>query len=214
MPAGLEDASDRHDEARHPGAVLLAVDSSGSMRAPVGRDGPSRLEVGIQAVERALDQLGLRDAVGVWTFAGQGHAERVPMTKGDRLSHPDVGQKLRQVAPDGTTPLYDTIFAGLAEIGKYGTQEPTAPLRALVVLTDGQDSGRTSVGAAAARVQELTQDPAAPRLFIVATGQASCAGTNGLHQLTDAARGTCYETELSQVSQTMAALFESLWKGQ
>jgi hypothetical protein len=32
--------------------------------------------------------------------------------------------------------------------------------------------------------------------------------------LTDAGRGTCYDTELSQVGQTMAALFESLWKGQ
>jgi Mg-chelatase subunit ChlD len=204
----------RYREAQRPGAVLLSVDASGSMGAAVGRDGPTRLAVAIQAVDRALDQIGPRDAVEVWTFAGQGYAVQVPLGRGDEHQRSLVGLKLNQVRPEGTTPMYNTIFAGLAKVGGYGVGEAVEPLRALVVLTDGEDSGKTSVTEAAARVRQLTLGPAAPRLFIVAAGEASCAGANGLHVLTDAGRGTCYDTGLSQVGQTMATLFASLWKGQ
>jgi Ca-activated chloride channel homolog len=213
MPKGLEDALRRYREAQRPGAVLLAVDASGSMGSMVGRDGPTRLAVAIQAVDRALDQIGPRDAVGVWTFAGQGHTG-VPPAPGDQVQRSLVGQTLEQARSGGITPLYATVLAGLAEVGRYGVGDAVEPLRALVVLTDGDDSSKTPVMEVAAHVQQLTLGPAAPRLFIVATGSASCVGANGLHVLTDAGRGTCYPTELSQVGQTMAALFESLWKGQ
>jgi hypothetical protein len=214
VPGGLEDALGRYREAQRPGAVLLAVDASGSMAAAVGRGGPTRLAVAIQAVDRALDQIGPRDAVGVWTFAGQGHTGQVSIASGDAPQRSLVGLKLKQVRPEGTTPLYDTVFAGLAEVGPYGAGDAVEPFRALMVLTDGEDSGRMSMAEAAARVRQLTAGSAAPRLFIVATGAASCAGPNGLHVLTDAGRGTCYDTGLSQVGQTMAQVFESLWKGQ
>jgi hypothetical protein len=214
MPGGLEDVLRRYREAQRPGAVLLSVDASGSMGATVGRGGPTRLAVAIQAVDRALDQLGPRDAVGVWTFAGQGHTGQVPIAPGDEPQRSLVGLKLKQVRPGGTTPMYDTVFAGLAEVGRYGGGDAVEPFRALVVLTDGQDSGQMPVKDAADRIAQLTLGPAAPRLFIVATGEASCAGANGLHVLTDAGRGTCYDAALSQVGQTMAALFESLWKGE
>ena len=214
LPKELEDTLSRYREAQRPGAVLLAVDASGSMGATVGRDGPTRLAVAVQAVDRALDQIGPLDAVGVWTFGGQSYANAVPAARGDQVQQALVAQKLGEIKAGGATPMYVTVLAGLAEIGRYGRGEVPEPTRALVLLTDGEDSGTTPVTEVAAQVQQLTQGMAGPRLFIVATGSASCAGAKGLRLLTDAGRGTCYDTELNQVGQTMAALFESLWKGQ
>jgi Mg-chelatase subunit ChlD len=176
--------------------------------------GPTRLDVAIQAVDRALEQIGERDAVGVWTFAGQGHTPQVPLARGDATQLSLVRQKLKGFKPEGTTPLYDTVFAGISEVVRYGAGDGVQPFRALVVLTDGENTGGMTVRDAAARVRELAPDPAAPRLFIVATGEASCTGANGLQLLTDAGRGTCFDTAPSQVGPVMVQLFESLWKGQ
>jgi Mg-chelatase subunit ChlD len=117
---------------------------------------------------------------------------------------------LARTVPQGFTPLYRTIVAGMDKVATAGDN---GQVRAMVVITDGEDTSsqlnRQDTIAAIGKASRET----GVRLFIVATGEATCNGVNGLRALTDAGHGGCFEAGLAQVANTTTTLFESLWKG-
>src|SRR4051812_459164 len=111
-----------------PITIAILVDTSGSMR--VG----AKIDTAREVVRRlSADLLDGRDEVGLFTFDGELH-EQQPFTQ-----HPAaINTSFADLAPFGITSLYDAI----AETARRLEQRP-ARRRAIVVLTDGIDTGST-----------------------------------------------------------------------
>ncbi|KHD71999.1 vWA domain-containing protein [Actinoplanes utahensis] len=199
-----------YEKAKRPGRVLLAVDASGSM-AEAGR-----FTVAVQGVGQALGRLGPSDEVGLWSFPaarGRGSYELVAVAPGSDRHRRAVTDTLRTVRPAGVTPLYDTVLDGM---GSLAARPGGDRIRAMVVLTDGEDSGGgPGLRATVDRVRRLAA--AGIRLYVIATGEARCDNLQGagpLYQLARAGRGECLRAAPEAVPETMARLFENLWSGQ
>jgi Ca-activated chloride channel family protein len=113
---------------RTPITIAILVDTSGSMR--VG----AKMDTAREIVKRlSADLLDGHDEVGLFTFDGGLHQQH-PFTE-----HPAaVNGSFTDIAPFGITSLYDAI----AETARRLEQRP-ARRRAIVVLTDGVDTGST-----------------------------------------------------------------------
>jgi hypothetical protein len=176
--------------------------------------GLTRFDLASRAVGQALGQMGPADQFGLWVFpgaGGRGYRKVVGVAAGDQRHREATGTALQAVRPGGGTPLYDTIVAGLRAVARpAGGIEP----RALVVLTDGQDTS-SGISAVAARqsVRDLARTTGA-RLYVVATGEASCGGPQGLRNLAAAGLGGCFDADPDQLPDAIAQLFDVLWKGQ
>jgi len=109
-----------------PITIAILVDTSGSMR--VGAKNDTAREV----VRRlSADLLDGRDEVGLFTFDGGLHQQHA------FTQHPAaVNESFTDIAPFGITSLYDAI----AETARRLEERP-ARRRAIVVLTDGVDTG-------------------------------------------------------------------------
>jgi Mg-chelatase subunit ChlD len=207
-----------YEQAKRPGRVLLAVDTSGSMGQPVGSAATSRFTVAARGVGEALGQLGPKDEFGLWAFpisGGRKSYELVGVATGSARHRTAVVDALRAVKPSGSTPLYATVVAGLGALSGGADQQR---VQALVVLTDGEDTS-TEPGLSAALEQARRGAGANVRLYVIATGEARCDGPGGqagpgpLYQLAQAGRGQCLSAGLEEVPETMAQLFETLWSG-
>jgi hypothetical protein len=212
-PAMVGTARDLFQLAQKPGRVLLALDTSGSMAASAGPAGTTRFTLASRAISQALGQMGSRDQFGLWTFSGagrNGHRELVTIAEGDQQHRAEIVEALGRVSLSGDTPLYDTIIAGMQEIARPVAEvEP----RALVVLTDGVDtSSAGNAEAMRATVRDLAGTGA--RLFVVATGEASCTGPRGLREVATLGLGGCFDADPDQLTDAITHLFEVLWKGQ
>jgi Ca-activated chloride channel homolog len=136
---------------RAPVTIAILLDTSGSMR--VG----SKLAAAREVVRRfAADLRDGPDAVGLFTFDGGLH-ELQPFTH-----HPAaVSESFSDAAPFGITSLYDAVAATARRL-----EAQPAGRRAIVVVTDGVDTGSTltppEVSARASAID-------AP-VYIVATG--------------------------------------------
>jgi Ca-activated chloride channel homolog len=134
-----------------PVTIAILLDTSGSMR--VG----SKLAAAREVVRRfAADLRDGPDAVGLFTFDGGLH-ELQPFTH-----HPAaVSESFSDAAPFGITSLYDAVAATARRL-----EAQPAGRRAIVVVTDGVDTGSTltppEVSARASAID-------AP-VYIVATG--------------------------------------------
>jgi VWFA-related protein len=114
-------------------AVVLAIDTSGSMAGPP-------LAAAADASARFLDQLSAQDSVALVTFADRATVTQ-PLTQDlDRLR-----ARLAELRATGATALYDAVGAA---VGVAGTAPH--PRRAIVVLSDGQDSAAAAAARAAA----------------------------------------------------------------
>ncbi|WP_436535911.1 substrate-binding domain-containing protein [Actinoplanes sp. HUAS TT8] len=207
-----------YEQAKRPGRVLLAVDTSGSMSQPAGSAATSRFTVAARGVGEALGQLGPRDEFGLWSFPisrGRSSYELVGVAAGSAQHRTAIVDALRAVKPAGTTPLYATIVAGLSVLTRSADDKR---VQALVVLTDGEDtSARPGLGPTLEQVGRAAG--ADVRLYVIATGEARCDGPDGrtgpgpLYQLTRAGHGQCLSAGPEEVPDIMAQLFETLWSG-
>jgi hypothetical protein len=215
LPDDLAATLKRYQQAKAPGRVLLAVDTSGSM-AERTASGATRSAVAVQGVTAALGQLGEHDEFRLWTFPGRGHdfTELSDLAAGSAQRRSSIVGPLRAVRPSGATPLYATIFAGMQKV----STGDDAQIEAMVVLTDGDDTtSELSPQQAADKIKKLTTR-SGPRLYLIATGEARCEDTpgrigTGLHMLTDAGQGGCLQVDTGKVEATMNQIFESLWSG-
>lgn len=217
VPIALNEMLRVHLQAKLSGRVLLAVDSSGSMAARTGPGEATRFSVASQGVLESLGHLGPNDEFGLWTFPaqrGRRSPELVGLAPGTLPQRSAIAAGLRTARPAGATPLYATILGGLDEVA--GGRDDKR-IRALVVLTDGEDtSSDRTLKQMETEVRRRT-GASGTRLYVIATGDARCEGAggteNGLRLLTDAARGECLETSPGKADATMAQLFATLWGG-
>ena len=215
-PDNLKRFRTLYDAARRPGRVLMVMDASGSMDEQVTA-GRTRFDVASAGLAQALGLIGSQDQFGLWTFPGPKPTPRRPHPDAHRRILPDIsavtaGQRsvavdtLAAATPDGDTPLYRTIVDGIKAVAGTGA---AGRRTALVVLTDGQD---TTSDISRDRTRSAIAAATGIEVYIVAIGEAACDGPRGLRALT-AGHGDCYDTSYDDISNTMARLFESLWKG-
>jgi hypothetical protein len=219
VPPELDRMQDLYERVKVPGRVLLALDVSGSMANRAGPVGVSRFQTAVRGVTQALNQMGSQDEFGLWVFpgpAGRTENELVTIGRGTSQQRALVTNALGAERPIGpTTPLYRAIVDAMVRVGGTGTNATDEPIRALVVLTDGEDtSSAMSADQAEGRVRELAVKYHV-RLYVIATGDARCEdpGDGGLQRLTDAGRGRCFETGPDAVPDTMTELLGFLWSG-
>ena len=116
--------------------VMLVVDTSGSMRGEA-------IEQTKAAAVGFINQMPPNVRIGLVSFGGTVSAPTVPTTDRALLS-----QQISALVADGNTLLYDGVMAAV------NAYTPAATNKALVVLSDGKDSGSANtLQAAVAAVQ-------------------------------------------------------------
>jgi len=197
----------KYVKAHRPGRVLVALDTSGSMRTATDGGRRTRFEVALDGVQSSLDHMGGDDEFGLLLFStamgGSGSRPVIPIGRRDPAQDTTLADLRRQVVPTGDTPLYRAIDTGIGTVRASGGTSRER-LGAVVVLTDGLDTASGPVGP---DISGGTQ----ARVFVVAIGEASCA-TAELARVTQGTGGACYTASTEDVDQTLATLFRTLWE--
>ena len=115
-------------EGRLPLAVALLVDHSQSMAG-------DRLERAKAAATRFLRALEPDDLVEILAFNGSS-ARLYPLG----ADHAAAEQSIDGISASGSTTLYDALLIGLRDLGHLRTQGWIDYRKAIVVLTDGEDT--------------------------------------------------------------------------
>jgi Mg-chelatase subunit ChlD len=212
LPVDPESAQELFDSAKTPGRVLMVMDTSGSMgqAAPGGHD--TRLQLATAAFGQAIGQIGGQDELGLWMFPARSdppHRTLLQIGAGTVQRRTTAVTALRNLKPQGNTPLYRTLLDGLTAVTSGAAAGHTT---ALVVLTDGQDTDHMDAGTVRDAIAAKSAATGV-RVYVVAIGDAACAGSQALSSLIDG-HGSCIDADFDHISDTMARLFERLWKGQ
>jgi len=114
---------------KKPSRVALVVDSSGSMAG-------DKLPAAQRSLQAYLNQIGPRDVVGLIEFDS---TVRPPVVlRGGPAGAPGSAALIARLEADGGTRLHDAVLAGRDWLRR--TRQP-GEIQAVVVLTDGVDSG-------------------------------------------------------------------------
>jgi Mg-chelatase subunit ChlD len=187
--------------------LLLAIDTSGSMA--------TRVTQGAAVLNNTAARLGDGDRLGLLTFGGgaKGVVVRVPSARvgpgrsgGAREA---VRESLSQLRPAGATPLRRALSQGVSALLRRpaGASGGLAPIRALVVLTDGRD---TVGGPDPARVADRAH-AGGVRVLVVATGSADCSSST-LKTVVRRSGGRCLVAGVD-TEPTADALAAAIWAG-
>lgn len=197
-PERREEVARLADSAQRDGRVLVALDTSGSMKAAVG-GGRTRLTAAVGHVGQALDLLDREDTFALATFSGGGVRLAVPFGPKEKAARQAMDH-LAAVSPAGGTPLYQAIAEGVGTVGPSDERR----ISALVVLTDGEDSG------SAVTEDQLidTVRERGVRVFVVALGDADCAAPV-LAAVARESSGACLDADAGE--QALTDLFRQLW---
>ncbi len=188
-----------YEAARRAGRFLVALDASGSMDTVTADPTRTRWESALAAVERAAGRLGGRDRLGLMTFAGESVREVLPVAPRGARAPSQVRAAVAPVTPQGGTPLYAAIARG-TDILRAGSGRDD--LRALVVLTDGRDSS--------GRPPPAVSRSAGVRVFVIATGDVSCAGAK-LDRLAAGTGGRCFDAGQDSPESVLTGMFRAVW---
>jgi Ca-activated chloride channel family protein len=110
-----------------PVDLVLMLDTSGSMSA--------KLSAAEHAALVLVNSLSERDRAGIFSFGGRIN-ELADLTT-DRQA---LGRAIKNLGAGGTTPLYDALYVALRQLGKPRSPDGGLRRRALVVLSDGEDT--------------------------------------------------------------------------
>jgi Ca-activated chloride channel family protein len=193
-PAVLDQVAQSWEKLRKRARVLLVLDTSGSMSAPVPSGGGSKLELAKQAAIQATSQLAPDDELGLWTFstpeAGQTQPYRELVPTGSVKSVlPTYRQKVDALVAEGGTALYTTTRDAVAAV--QDSFEPDR-INAVVLLTDGKNEYRPDNN-----LPKLLSDiggedtETSVRVFPIAYGTAADLGI--LKQIATASRAAAYD---------------------
>jgi Mg-chelatase subunit ChlD len=151
----------RAEGKRPPAALLLIVDSSGSMDTP--RGGPTRIDMAKSAAASAVRALSPGDEIAVLTFNdGNLWVQRLRKIN-DNNDITAVVDQISKIKSEGVTEMYGAIVAGVEELktSQLGTKH-------IILLSDGEPTTRFDPDEAArrARASDMT-------LSTIAIGQSA-----------------------------------------
>jgi Mg-chelatase subunit ChlD len=112
-------------------ALLLVLDTSGSMADDPYKEGTSKLEMAKQAAILSAQQLSPRDTVGILTFDSMQHWT-MPLTSILGMSTTAVQDHLAPLYADGGTDIYPAVSAGFNAL-----QGVDAQYKHIILMTDG-----------------------------------------------------------------------------
>lgn len=131
LPVGL-DVKSRREMLRS--ALVLVVDRSGSMSAPVQGTQTTKLALAIEAAADSANLLSRLDYVGVVGFESQ--AEWV-IPLGPNTNPQRIAPALRNMTGGGGTDMYPALETACAKLERIGEGFAT---RHVILLTDGEDT--------------------------------------------------------------------------
>jgi hypothetical protein len=208
-----------------PSRLLVAVDTSLSMRLPVA-GGLTRIQLAVLGAIAAGKLLPDRSAIGLWSFAGrqpggqpyQVLAKTAALSNVDSISaagkdvtHRDVVNAALVSLPrrlsSGGTGLYETALDALRSARK--SFDPQAN-NAVVLFTDG--SNDYTPGISLRRFQRLAKADAAATpgqvVLLIAIGIGPDADMKALTAMSQAAGGRAYRADTPQTLETV--LFDAI----
>jgi Ca-activated chloride channel homolog len=175
--ASLQEQWDTQE--KKPADIVLVLDTSGSMR----EEGKmSAAKAGAKQLVSLLsdkDDFSLLPFSATWAWASKDE----PAIQGRKVSEDAVDS----VFPQGQTALYDAVDQGYAHL----LQQPADHIRALVVLTDGEDNKSSeTLDQLLARIHPDAETHTI-RIFTIAYGQD--ARRDVLQQMANATQGKSYD---------------------
>jgi Mg-chelatase subunit ChlD len=115
-------------------SVLLVLDVSGSMASRPRQNAPTVLDNAKRAAHELLARLNASDRVALVSFSTQTN-----VLEGHGAAAQAVRNRITQLAPGGSTALYDTIVAG-AQLAERERQALPQRAHSILVLSDGVDN--------------------------------------------------------------------------
>jgi Ca-activated chloride channel family protein len=112
--------------------VMLVLDKSGSMADSIG--GTTKIDGAKQGLKEFVSLLGDGDQLGITTFSDQ--IEELSPISPLGSKRQNLLNQIDGISANGSTRLYDTIAQKQQEVKDV----PTNHIKAIVVLTDGQDT--------------------------------------------------------------------------
>jgi Ca-activated chloride channel homolog len=112
-------------------ALLLVIDTSGSMADDIYKEGASKLEMAKQAAILSTQQLAPRDQVGVLTFDSSQHWT-LPMTSVLGLGPTAVQDRLSPLSADGGTDVFPALSMAFDAI-----RQTDARYKHVILMSDG-----------------------------------------------------------------------------
>jgi VWFA-related protein len=172
---GVEQVVDTFQEAVLPVSIMLALDSSGSMKGSAARAQQSAREF----IQSARPE----DGIGLITFADTSNVHHAPMLPREvPLTAVDA------YTASGGTALYDALHDSLAQLAAVKEGR-----RAVVVFTDGRDENATSDGPGSLRTWDevlALQQKTDAAIYVVGLG--SRVDRPRLQELADRSGGAAY----------------------
>ncbi|MFT3685644.1 MAG: VWA domain-containing protein [Phycisphaerales bacterium] len=162
-------------------AVVIILDSSGSMNASVMGSAASQQEIANRGAAAALKALDKQDLVGVIEFNSMS-SWVVPLRANDEPE--DTARKIMRISPGGGTNLPPAL-----ELAYEALQPARAAVKHVIVLSDGQSQGR---GKLAAIEKKFRDAPGGPiKISSIAVGDD--ADSNSLRSLAVGAGGEFFK---------------------
>ncbi len=176
-------------EVTAPVRLLSLVDISGSMAAPTGYAGQSRLGVGVAGLRRGLDLISRTSHAGLWTVGTgtRGYTEVLPVAPLD-AGHNRFDRALAELGPvGGPSGLYEAVLAGYQwMIAGYRPGWSNA----ITLVTDGH-LGRDGELHRLLDALERLAEPTRP-VHLVVIGVGPDADRTELRTIAAATGGTAY----------------------
>ena len=120
------------------GAVVIAIDRSGSMGAQVGASGQSQLRLAAEAAALAIGTLYPHDLIGVVAFDNAA-TWVVPLQKNN---HPNATMKtVRSIRGGGGTNILASLSAAFEALTGNSTDLRESSIKHVILLSDGGSSG-------------------------------------------------------------------------
>ncbi len=112
-------------------ALLLVIDTSGSMADDIYHEGTTKLEMAKQAALLSAEQLSPRDQIGILTFDSSAHWT-LPMSPMLGMAPNNIQDRVAQLTADGGTEVYGALSTAFDAI-----KDSDARYKHIILMTDG-----------------------------------------------------------------------------